>query len=69
MKNNKTLGEVVKKEFENIYKQGCKDMAEKIFGYLTEALQYNRKHGSNFIVLHPADIKEIARQCSIEIKE
>ena len=31
MENNKTLGEVVKKEFENIYRQGCKDTAEKIY--------------------------------------
>lgn len=49
--------------------QAGKEKAEKIFGYLTEALQYNRKYGSNFVVLHPADIKEIARQCGIKIKE
>ena len=29
--NDKTLGEVVAEEFKNVYQQGCKDTAEKIF--------------------------------------
>ena len=29
MKNNETFVKVISKEFENIYKQGCKDTAEK----------------------------------------
>ena len=31
MKNNETLGDVISKEFENIYNQGCKETAREIF--------------------------------------
>lgn len=63
MENNKTLGEVVKKEFENIYKQGCKDTAEKIIKFLDDYSDCD----SAYLAEQAKEF--ITKQLGIEIKE
>ena len=64
MKNNENLGDLISKEFENIYKQGCKEMAEKIMQDLKPLLEgfIHTDTGENLYV-------HKCKQFGVEIKE
>ena len=66
----KTIGEVISKEFENVYKQGCKDTAKKIY-HLVEMLPIPRsvsnRYGTGFENALTVVKLEIAKQFGVEI--
>ena len=44
---DETLGEVIAKEFENVYQQGCKDTAKKIY-HLVDILPIPRSISNRY---------------------
>ena len=65
MKNNETLGDVISKEFENIYNKGCKETAEKCRNFVKEWVG-NDEEGLGFLF----DFEDfITKQFGVGIKE